>query len=318
MVVTGAAGFIGSHLSERLIADGHAVIGIDSFSDHYSRALKELNLSALSAEQRFELIERDIADEPIRDLLDDVDAVFHLAARPGVRDSWTEFSDYVSANIIGSRAVFDAAASVKTRVVYASSSSVYGNAPALPASEEQPLHPVSPYGASKVMTEVLAGAYASSYGLEAVGLRYFTVYGPRQRPDMGLSRFIEAAVAERPIPIYGNGLQRRDMTYVGDVVDATLAAATRGSAGTVYNIASGTQRTLLDILKELGDVLSLPLHLAHEDTKAGDVRDTWGEITRASNDLAYTPATSLHHGLERQAKEASVRRDVLLAVPQET
>jgi nucleoside-diphosphate-sugar epimerase len=139
------------------------------------------------------------------------------------------------------------------------------------------------------MTEVLAGAYASSYGLEAVGLRYFTVYGPRQRPDMGLSRFIEAAVAEREIPIYGDGRQRRDMTYVGDVIAATLAAAERGRAGAVYNIASGVQRALLDIIDELGRVLDVPLRVIHEDAKPGDVRDTWGDITCASRELSYTP-----------------------------
>lgn len=311
MVVTGAAGFIGSHLSERLIADGHTVVGIDCFSDHYARELKELNVSELTEEARFELIERDLASDPILDLLAESDVVFHLAARPGVRDSWTDFSDYVSANIIGSRAVFDAAAASQTRVVYASSSSVYGNAVTLPVSEDHLLQPVSPYGASKVMTEVLAGAYASSFGLDAIGLRYFTVYGPRQRPDMGLSRFVEAAVAEQAIPIYGDGLQRRDMTYVGDVVDATLAAAQRGTAGAVYNVASANQRTLLDILHELGEALDLPLHLDHEDPKPGDVRDTWGDISRASTEIGYKPQVALRDGLRNQASEAARRRSLL-------
>lgn len=315
MLVTGAAGFVGSHLSEHLVADGHEVTGVESFSDHYSRNLKEFNLARLVAEPRFELVERDLSSDPIIDLLDGVDVVFHLAARPGVRDSWSEFADYAEANIIGSRAVFDAAAAKHTRVVYASSSSVYGDALTLPVSEEHPLHPVSPYGASKVMTEVLAGAYASSYGLDAVGLRYFTVYGPRQRPDMGLARFIEAAVANQAIPIYGDGRQRRDMTYVGDVIEATLAAAEHGRAGSVYNIASGTQRALLDILEVLGDAIGLALRLVHEDAKPGDVRDTWGDITRASADLAYAPSVTLREGLERQIAEATERRD-LLVTPQ--
>jgi UDP-glucuronate 4-epimerase len=315
MFVTGAAGFIGSHLAERLVADGHRVIGVESFSDHYARELKELNLATLAAEPRFELVEANISRDPLVDLFGDIDVAFHLAARPGVRDSWTEFGDYVAANIIGSRAVFDAAAATHTRVVYASSSSVYGDASSLPVSEKHPLHPISPYGASKVMTEVLAGAYASSYGLDAVGLRYFTVYGPRQRPDMGLSRFIEAAVEGRDIPIYGDGRQRRDMTYVGDVVEATLAAGERGLAGTVYNIASGAPRALLDILHELGDVLNLPLRLAHEAPKPGDVRDTWGDITRATVDLGYGPSVALRAGLEQQAAEA-VRRRALLTIPQ--
>jgi UDP-glucuronate 4-epimerase len=316
MLVTGAAGFIGSHLSERLIADGHRVTGIECFSDHYARELKELNLAGLAEEPQFELVEADIARDSIDELFDGVDVAFHLAARPGVRDSWSEFGDYVEANIVGSRSIFNAAAATQTRVVYASSSSVYGDASSLPVSEECSLSPISPYGASKVMTEVLAGAYASSYGLEAVGMRYFTVYGPRQRPDMGLSRFIEALVDERPIPLYGDGLQRRDMTYVGDVVEATLAAAERGRPGAAYNIASGAPRTLLDILGDLAEVLDLPLRVAHEDAKPGDVRDTWGDITRASGDLGYAPAMALRDGLEQQVAEAA-RRRALLTVPQQ-
>jgi len=313
MLVTGAAGFIGSQLAERLVADGHQVLGVESFSDHYSRDLKELNLAGLAAEPQFELVEADISRDPLIDLFGDIDVAFHLAARPGVRDSWSEFGDYVDANIVGSRAVFDAAATTHTRVVYASSSSVYGDASSLPVSEKHPLHPISPYGASKVMTEVLAGAYASSYGLDAVGLRYFTVYGPRQRPDMGLSRFIEALVDGRAIPLYGDGLQRRDMTYVGDIVGATLAAGERGRPGAVYNIASGSPRALLDILRELSDVLGIPLRLAHEASKPGDVRDTWGDITHASADLGYSPSVLLRDGLERQAAEAARRRPFLPA-----
>jgi UDP-glucuronate 4-epimerase len=310
MIVTGAAGFIGSHLAERLIDDGHWVTGIDSFSDHYARELKELNLSELSSEPRFELVERDLASEPVADLLDDADVVFHLAARPGVRDSWSDFLDYVNANVVGSRTVFDAAAATGTRVVYASSSSVYGDAATLPVSEGHRLHPVSPYGATKVMTEVLAGSYGSSYGLEAVGLRYFTVYGPRQRPDMGLSRFIEAAMREQQIPIYGDGLQRRDMTFVGDVVAATVAAANDGRPGSVYNVASGAQRTLLEILDELSSAFGTTLDLAHEDSKPGDVRDTWGDISRAATELAYAPAVSLQDGLREQVAETRRRRSV--------
>ena len=315
MLVTGAAGFIGSQLSERLIADGHTVTGIDSFSDHYSRDLKELNLTTLLSEPKFGLVEANLAREPLVELFADVDMAFHLAARPGVRDSWSDFNDYVDANIIGSRSIFDAAASTQTRVIYASSSSVYGDATSLPVTEQHALRPISPYGASKVMTEVLAGAYAASYGLDAVGLRYFTVYGPRQRPDMGLSRFIEALVGGNPIPLYGDGLQQRDMTYVGDIVEATLAAGERGRPGAVYNVASGAPRALLDILGELSEVLELPLRVAHEDAKAGDVRDTWGDISSASADLGYAPSVPLRDGLERQVIEAARRRD-LHAVPQ--
>ncbi len=311
-LVTGAAGFVGSHLCERLLADGYEVIGLDSFSDHYARELKQLNLAELADEPRFELAERDLSSDSIADLFEGVDVAFHLAARPGVRDSWVEFNDYVAANIVGSRLIFDAAAKANVRVVYASSSSVYGDAASLPVSEEHPVNPISPYGASKVMTEVLAGAYSSSFGLDAIGMRYFTVYGPRQRPDMGLSRFIEAACSGEEISVYGDGLQRRDMTYVGDVVEATVLAAELGRSGAVYNVASDSPRTLLDILDGLAEALELPVKLAHEEAKPGDVRDTWGDISRAAADLGYQPKVSLQAGLERQVEEAERRRAALV------
>jgi UDP-glucuronate 4-epimerase len=307
-VVTGAAGFIGSHLSESLLADGWEVTGLDCFSDHYERWLKETNLEALQDEPGFTLEEADLDDVVLPGLIADADLVFHLAARPGVRDSWLNFQDYAAANIVGSKAVFEAAATAGVRVVYASSSSVYGDASSFPVTEASPRGPISPYGASKLMTEILAGAYAASFGLDAVGLRYFTVFGPRQRPDMALSRFIEAIVEERAISIYGDGLQRRDMTFVGDVVAATRQAGEHGRAGVVYNVASGTQRTLLEILGELGEVLDVELDLVHEDAKAGDVRDTWGDISLAAADLGYRPQVALRDGLEQQAAEAERRR----------
>ncbi|HEY7828978.1 MAG TPA: NAD-dependent epimerase/dehydratase family protein [Solirubrobacteraceae bacterium] len=313
-LVTGAAGFIGSHLSTRLIDDGVEVRGVDCFSAHYERPLKELNVAALSDEKRFQLIETDMALSKVAELIEEVDIVFHLAARPGVRDSWSDFADYVHANVLATRALFDACAQAGVRVVFASSSSVYGDAARLPVKEDIDLHPVSPYGATKAMTELLAGAYASAFGLDAVGLRYFTVYGPRQRPDMGLSRFIEAAAAGDPLHIFGDGRQLRDMTYVGDAVAATVAAAERGRPGAVYNVASCAPRSLLDILGELGQVLGLELELEHEERKAGDVRDTWGAIEHARQDLGYEPATPLRAGLHQQVAEAH-RRRALLAVP---
>ncbi len=289
------------------------MLGVDSFSAHYDRSLKELNIAELADEERFELVETDLALTDVAELIDGVDVAFHLAARPGVRDSWSDFADYVHSNVNATRALFDACAAASVRVVYASSSSVYGNADDLPVTEETPLHPVSPYGATKVMAEVMAGAYASSFGLEAIGLRYFTVYGPRQRPDMGLSRFIEAASADEPIRVFGDGKQLRDMTYVDDVVTATVAAAERGRPGVLYNVASSASRSLLDILGELGEILGKELRLEHEERKAGDVRDTWGDITRARRDLAYEPATPLRTGLQHQVAEAARRRGTLAA-----
>ena len=311
-LITGAAGFIGSHLSERLLADGYEVTALDSFSDHYERELKEFNLAAALEDPRLKLIEGDLNDGLLGELFDGQDVVFHLAARPGVRASWEAFHDYSEANITGSREVFHAAAEAGVPVVYASSSSIYGETPSLPACETQEPQPISPYGASKVMTEVLAGAYAASFGLEAVGLRYFTVYGPRQRPDMGLSRFIEAMVDERPLPLYGDGLQRRDMTYVGDIVEGTVLAAERGRRGSVYNLASGSPFALLDILEQLSEVVGCPLDLEREGAKPGDVRDTWGDISRAAAELGYGPSMSLKAGLERQVEEAERRRPLAM------
>jgi UDP-glucuronate 4-epimerase len=310
-LVTGAAGFIGSHLSTRLIEEGFQVRGVDSFTPHYDRSLKELNVTALVSEKHFELIEVDLALADVSEIIDGIDIVFHLAARPGVRDSWSDFDDYVDSNVRATRAVFDACAAARVRTVFASSSSVYGDLAQLPAEETAALHPVSPYGATKVMTELLAGAYAASLGLEAVGLRYFTVYGPRQRPDMGLSRFIEACCAGEPIRVYGDGRQLRDMTYVGDAVAATIAAAARGRPGAVYNVASCAPRSLLEILRELEAVVGLELRLEHEQRKAGDVRDTWGSIELGRSELGYEPRTTLHTGLERQVAEATRRRAAL-------
>jgi UDP-glucuronate 4-epimerase len=312
-MVTGAAGFIGSHLSARLIDGGVDVLGVDCFSSHYERSLKELNIASLASEKRFDLLEADLATADLTELIQNVDIVFHLAARPGVRDSWSDFADYVHSNINASRSLFDACAATGVRIVFASSSSVYGDNAELPVDEQALLHPVSPYGATKVMTEVLAGAYAASLGLEAIGLRYFTVYGPRQRPDMGLSRFIEAASAGEPIRVFGDGRQLRDMTYVGDAVAATVAAAERGQPGAVYNVASCAPRSLLAILGELERILGRELHLEHEQRKTGDVRDTWGDIGRARTELGYEPATPLHRGLEQQVLEAAHRRTALTA-----
>jgi UDP-glucuronate 4-epimerase len=311
VLVTGAAGFIGSHLSASLIGEGIEVRGVDCFSAHYERPLKELNVASLMGEKRFQLIEADVAVTKMAELIEGADVVFHLAGRPGVRDSWSDFSDYVQANVNATGSLFDACAAAGVRVVFASSSSVYGNAPELPVKEDASLHPVSPYGATKVMTELLAGAYASSLGLDAVGLRYFTVYGPRQRPDMGVSRFIEAATVGEPLRVFGDGHQLRDMTYVGDAVAATVAAAQRGLSGAVYNVASCAPRSLLEILAELQSVLGQELALEHEERKAGDVRDTWGAVEHARRELGYEPSTSLRVGLERQVAEAQRRRDLL-------
>lgn len=314
VLVTGAAGFIGSHLCEALLDAGHSVTGLDCFSAHYDRALKELNLRGATAREAFELVDADLCDPGLRELVEPCDWVFHLAARPGVRDSWDDFSDYVHSNIVGTKALLDACAGRDgLKLVYASSSSVYGNADHLPVTEDMQLRPISPYGASKVMTETMAGAYAAAHGLQAVCLRYFTVYGPRQRPDMGIARFVEAADTGREITVYGDGRQLRDFTYVGDIVAATIAAAECGRPGSAYNVASGRPLPLLEVLETLGKVLGTRLAMRFDETQLGDVRDTHASIEHTTMDLDYAPATSLRDGLTAQVAEARARREALAA-----
>jgi UDP-glucuronate 4-epimerase len=313
VLVTGAAGFIGSHLCERLLRDGHVVHGVDSYSDHYARSLKELNVAPLREQAGFHFHLRDLVGAPLDELMREAEVVYHLAARPGVRDSWDYFDDYAHANILGTKQVLDACAAHGTRYVYASSSSVYGNSPVLPAVEQLASKPISPYGVTKVMAEVMAGSYMESHGFDVVGLRYFTVYGPRQRPDMALARFIDAALDGRTITVFGDGRQQRDFTYVDDIVDGTVLAARHGVPGEVYNLASSEPVPLIDVLDLLGELAGRELKLDFADVQVGDVRDTWGDIAKANRDLGYTPQTSLRDGLAAQLREADGRRDLARA-----
>src|SRR3954468_4911578 len=254
VLVTGAAGFIGSHLCERLLRDGHVVHGVDSYSDHYARSLKEQNVAPLRRQAGFHFHLRNLVGAPLDELVREAEVVFHLAARPGVRDSWDYFDDYAHANILGTKQVLDACAAHGTRYVYASSSSVYGNSPVLPAVEQLALKPISPYGVTKVMAEVMAGSYMESHGFDVVGLRYFTAYGPRQRPDMAIARFIEAAQTGKPVVVFGDGRQQRDFTYVDDIVDGTILAARHGRPGEVYNLASSSPVPLIEVLDEVREL----------------------------------------------------------------
>jgi UDP-glucuronate 4-epimerase len=244
-LVTGSAGFVGSHLAEALLRRGDDVIGVDAFTDYYPRGVKESNVEEARRELGLSIVEADLSESPLGPLLDGVDGVFHLAAQPGVRGSWGDtFARYVRDNILATQRLFEAAAPAGARVVMASSSSIYGNAEAYPTREDAFPRPISPYGVTKLACESLARTYAECFGLETVVLRYFTMYGPRQRPDMAFSRIISALLDGQPFSVYGTGEQSRDFTYVADAVDATIAAMEGGPARRIYNVGGGGETTL--------------------------------------------------------------------------
>lgn len=303
-LVTGAAGFIGSHLTERLLVEGHEVVGIDNFLEYYPRALKERNLEGPRSWQHFLFFEKDLLVEDLRPLLEGIDWVFHLAAQPGVRPSWgNDFARYLNCNVLATQRLLEAASQQPgvRRFVFASSSSVYGRAKLLPVNEDMPPQPYSPYGVTKLAAEHLCALYQHNFNLPVVSLRYFTVYGPRQRPDMALQHFCAAVVEREPLRLCGDGTQSRDFTFISDIVEATLLAATSDMAiGETLNIASGSQNTLNEVLALLREISGREIICAHEPIQPGDVRDTLADISRAARLLSYTPRVSLHDGLARQ------------------
>lgn len=296
-VVTGAAGFIGSHLTEALLTDGHDVAGIDSFNDYYDPALKKENAAGLDV-SRLDLAEDDLA-------LDGFDGVFHLAGQPGVRSFGTVFDDYVRRNLLATQRVFESAVRAGVRVVFASSSSVYGDAERYPTTEDAQPSPISPYGITKLGCEQLAYAYTKSFGLEAVLLRYFTVYGPRQRPDMAFARIVDALARGAPFQLYGDGMQSRSFTYVGDVVAATIAAMS--GPATLFNVGGGAEATMRDAIATLERVSGRTLNLVEEPAVAGDVRRTAADTQRIERELGWRAPTTLEDGLRAQWEWASVR-----------
>ena len=299
-IVTGAAGFVGSHLVERLLGRGDDVLGIDCFTDAYDRRDKEANLAAARAHERFRLIEEDLVKADLAGLLEGAGCVFHLAAQAGVRPSWGErFAEYVHRNISATQRLLEAAKdSGITRLVYASSSSVYGNAEELPVTEGALPRPVSPYGVTKLAAEHLCSLYAQAYGVPAISLRLFTVYGPRQRPDMAIRRFLAAALAGEPIEVYGDGKQTRDFTYVGDVVEAHLRASDADTNTRVLNVCGGSRITLHDLIALIEDVTGRTLHVEYGEAARGDARDTWGDSARAREAIGFAPETPLRDGIE--------------------
>jgi UDP-glucuronate 4-epimerase len=302
-LVTGCAGFIGSHLTQALTGRGCAVIGVDAFTDNYPRAIKERNLARCRALGEVDFTELDLASGDLEPLFDGIDGVFHLAARPGVRTSWgSTFDGYVQDNLLATQRVFETAVQVGVRVVYASSSSVYGAADAFPLREDATPKPVSPYGVSKLACEALAGAYERSLGLDAVGMRFFSVYGPRQRPDMAFAGVFDCMARGLPFRLFGNGRQTRDFTFVGDVVEATLAAMRQAPAGRLYNVGGGSEVSLLDALTLCERIVGRRLEVRHDGTGTGDARRTLADFGRAEAELGWIPRTPLEEGLRAQGE----------------
>jgi nucleoside-diphosphate-sugar epimerase len=302
VVVTGAAGFIGSHLVERLLAEGHEVVGIDSLNDYYPRPVKESNVRAAREYRSYRLIEARLQEADLAPILDGAAQVYHLAAQAGVRASWgKEFSGYVDDNVLATQRLLEAAVAVGVpRLLNASSSSVYGDASSLPLREDSLCRPLSPYGVTKLAAEHLVHLYGRSHGLPVVSLRFFTVYGPRQRPDMAFHRFLRAAEAGEPIRVYGDGRQTRDFTNIVDIVAATRAAADTGRPGCVYNVGGGERVSVNDVLDLIEEVTGRKLSVVREDPQQGDMRDTLADTQAARRDLGFRSTVSLRAGLARE------------------
>jgi UDP-glucose 4-epimerase len=298
-LLTGVAGFIGSTLAGRLLDNGAEVLGIDCFTDYYPRTIKERNLSTLANCDKFRFVEARVQDADLSRLLSGCTHVFHLAAQAGVRKSWgRDFAAYTSNNIEATQVLLEACAKVRLdKMVYASSSSVYGDRVPLPMREDALPQPVSPYGVSKLAAEHLCYLYHASYGVPAVSLRYFTVYGPRQRPDMGFHRFLRAVLRNEPITIYGDGEQTRDFTFVADAVSATLAAGLQGVPGRVYNIGGGSRVSLNHVLDVIGRVSGRRPIVTVDSEQKGDMRHTYADTRLARADLGFVPAVALEDGL---------------------
>jgi UDP-glucose 4-epimerase len=303
-LVTGAAGFIGSTLVDSLLDEGVDVVGVDAFTDHYDPARKRANIEGALRRPGFRLVEADLRTAPLEPLLEGVTHVVHLAAIPGVRASWgPSFRAYAENNVIATQRLLEAvraAGAGVARFVAASSSSVYGMPTRFPTPEDEPPRPLSPYGVTKVATESLLQAYSGSFGISTVGLRYFTVYGPRQRPDMGIHRFFEAARAGAPVTVFGDGRQTRDFTFVADAVRATREAMTCPTPAPVYNVGGGHRIALRDLLDEIAAITGRPLERRHIEPQPGDPRDTASDTTRARHDLGFEPRTQLAEGLALQ------------------
>ena len=303
-IVTGAAGFIGSHLVEALLKQGKTVIGIDEFNEYYDSHFKRQNIAQALSDSQFELIEDNILNLNWLELLTDVEVVFHQAAQAGVRASWgKDFRFYTERNLNATQVILEAAKEAKhlNRFVYASSSSIYGNAETLPTPETICPQPVSPYGITKLAGEQLCWQYHQNFAVPATALRYFTVYGPRQRPDMAFHKFFRASLNQQPISIYGDGQQTRDFTFISDAVAANLAAASVPEAiGEAFNIGGGSRVTLHQVLEKMETVMGKEIKRTYQERSIGDARDTSADISKAQKILQYFPQVPLGEGLMRE------------------
>ncbi|HVD47201.1 MAG TPA: NAD-dependent epimerase/dehydratase family protein [Candidatus Limnocylindria bacterium] len=302
VVVTGAAGFIGSHLSERLLAAGHEVVGIDSFTDFYERSRKELNLEAARSHDNFRLEELDLVDADLASLVEGAGVVYHLAGLDGVSTSWgNQFDRYVRDNVIATQRLLEALKGVPIkRLVFAGSSSVYGDAEMFPTKESALPHPLSPFGVTKLAAEHLTHLYTRNYGIPVVSVRYFTVYGPRQRPDMAFYRFMQAIVAGESIEVFGDGEQTRDLTYISDAVDGTIKASTADVVGQVFNLGGGSRVSVNQVLAILEETSEGKIRRHNMAATPGDPRHTGASITLARERLGWEPRVSLREGLTKQ------------------
>ncbi|PYZ92854.1 glucose-1-phosphate thymidylyltransferase [Salipaludibacillus keqinensis] len=300
-LVTGCAGFIGSTLTEHLLKQGYVVTGVDCFTNNYDQSIKQHNISRFKHDKNFKWIEENLVDIDLKDLIKKQDYVFHQAALPGVRKSWgDEFFEYVNLNIYATQKLLEAVRDSEVKkMIYASSSSIYGtmNGPTL---EDKIPAPFSPYGVTKLSAEHLCQLYYRNYGIPVVSLRYFTVFGPRQRPDMAIHRFIKNIIEEKPITVYGQGNQTRDFTYISDVIDANMRALELGGPGEVYNVGGGTKIALLDLIEMIERVTGKKAKIVFNSKQPGDAEHTWADITKAQNELQYNPAYSLEKGLYKQ------------------
>ena len=305
-LVTGAAGFIGSHLSERLLREGCRVVGLDCFTDYYPRRQKELNLAWLRQQPGFRFLELDLGTAKLEEILagEAIEVIFHEAAQAGVRASWgREFATYTQNNVLATQRLLEAARGAGVaRFIYASSSSVYGETGELPMRETNRPQPLSPYGVTKLAAEHLCQLYHANFRLPTVSLRYFTVYGPRQRPDMAFHRFIGALLRGEALPVYGNGEQTRDFTYVDDIVTANVQAMQGDVAGAVLNIGGGSRVTLNHVLGLLGEITGVPVQVDRQGAQHGDVRHTWADTGAAERLLGYSPHCSLADGLRAEVE----------------